>query len=478
MFKSPNSSSLLPTAGKGSSSNSPPSSTLFRSNPHTSNALLARILKSRLVRTVLMAYVGFCALFTLRHLLTYQSRPETVVYPHYELQRTYDADKPYSVVSELSPGVILSKMFSFSTPDVTDNIQPFFVRSEATPRPDDITLATFVPQDKLSELIRLVDHFPGPISVVLQIDHPSDEPGAPNPISRLHTMRASNPKIRQQVDIHLITAPQTHRRVGSIIVQQQSNLHRNLARFFARSDFVLLLDADGSLPATEVAKSFRDHPQWMEKLRTGNVFVLPGFNVSITAPIQPPVEGEGNVQEKAPGVAPGPALKYEQLPRDKDALLLNVQQGQVVLSEKTWKRTIRNVDYNTWATSTRLSAVQNYDPYFGPSVILRRDKMLWCPERFGNNQAACLFELYLSGADFWVLPSDFTIHDGQRSDVELTEREKTINTRLYQKFHEESCLKHARAFYAAGEWDSDRARHCRISCQKVLAVWGLVIRQA
>ena len=41
-----------------------------------------------------------------------------------------------------------------------------------------------------------------------------------------------------------------------------------------------------------------------------------------------------------------------------------------------------------------------------------------------------------------------------------------INTRLYQKFHEESCLKHARAFYAAGEWDSDRARHCRISCQK------------
>ena len=52
-------------------------------------------------------------------------------------------------------------MFAFSTPDLTDNIQPFFVRSESTPRPDDITLATFVPQDSLSELIRLVDHFPG-----------------------------------------------------------------------------------------------------------------------------------------------------------------------------------------------------------------------------------------------------------------------------------------------------------------------------
>lgn len=65
------------------------------------------------------------------------------------------------MVSELSTSVILSKMFAFSTPDITDNIQPFFVRSEASPRPDEISLATFVPQDDLSELVRLVEHFPG-----------------------------------------------------------------------------------------------------------------------------------------------------------------------------------------------------------------------------------------------------------------------------------------------------------------------------
>ncbi|KAI8597434.1 hypothetical protein EDD21DRAFT_310827 [Dissophora ornata] len=333
-------------------------------------------------------------------------------------------------------------MFTFSSPDITDNIQPFFVRSESTPRPDEITLAAFVQQDELSELIRLVEHFQGPISVVLHLDYTSEEPGAPNPIARLHTMRNSSPKIRNQVDIHVITTPRTHRRPASTTVQQQSNLHRNMARFFARTDFVLLLDADGSLPATDVAKTFRDYQPWMEKLRAGNVFVLPGFNVL------------------------APVLKYTQLPRDKSSLLALVHEGQVVLSEKTWKRTIRNVDFNAWATQTRLSAIQNYDPYFGPSVVMRRDKMLWCPERFGDNQAACLFELYLSGADFWVLPTDYTINGGERAEVELTEREKTINTRLYQKFHEESCLKHARAFYAAGEWDSDRAKHCRISCQK------------
>ncbi|GJJ71819.1 hypothetical protein EMPS_04176 [Entomortierella parvispora] len=465
MYKPPKPSSLLPTSASAPTLLSP----TFRAN-HP----LGRLIRSRLVRTVFMAYVGFCALFTLKHIVTYESKPEPIVYKHYDLERTYDADKPYSVVSELSTGVILSKMFTFSTPDLTDNIQPFFVRSESTPRPEDITLATFVPQDNLSELIRLVEHFPGPISVVMHVDHASNEPGALNPISRLHTMLASHPKIRAQVDVHLITSPQTHRKPESTTVQEQSNLHRNIARFFARTDFVLLMEADGSMPMTDVAKSFKERPQWMEKLRSGNVFVLPGFDVAMVAEAS---EGMTTSEDKSKELVP--VLKGSQLPRSKDALLTQVHESQMVLSEKTWKRTIRNVDYNTWATQqSRLSSIQNYDPFFAPSVILRRDKMLWCPERFGNNQAACLFELYLSGADFWVLPNDFTVNSGERKEALITEREKTINTRLYQKFHEESCLKHARAFYAAGEWDSDRARHCRISCQKVLAVWGLVIRQA
>lgn len=36
-----------------------------------------------------------------------------------------------------------------------------------------------------------------------------------------------------------------------------------------------------------------------------------------------------------------------------------------------------------------------------------------CDERFvgyGSNKAACLYEIYLSGAEFWVLPNDFLIH--------------------------------------------------------------------
>jgi hypothetical protein len=262
----------------------------------------------------------------------------------------------------------------------------------------------------------------GPISVVIHVDHSFDGPGTSNPLSDLHTMRANHPKIRAWVDIHLVSSPQTHRRPDSTTVQEQSNLHRNLARFFARTDFVLLLEADGSMPMTDVAKSFREHLPWMEKLRSGNVFVVPGFNVSMAAPAAVTEEETTIADNVSQGLIP--ALKPSQLPRTKDALLSQVHESQIVLSEKTWKRTIRNVDFNTWATQqSRLSSIQNYDPFFSPSVILRRDKMLWCPERFGNNQAACLFELYLSGADFWVLPNDFTINSGERKEATITERE-------------------------------------------------------
>jgi hypothetical protein len=78
MYKPVNSNtSILPTSGA--------SSPTFRPN-HP----VARVLKSRAARTVALAYVGFCALFTMKHLFSYHSQPAPVVYKHYELERTYD----------------------------------------------------------------------------------------------------------------------------------------------------------------------------------------------------------------------------------------------------------------------------------------------------------------------------------------------------------------------------------------------------
>lgn len=185
------------------------------------------------------------------------------------------------------------------------------------------------------------------------------------------------------------------------------------------------MDSDGSLPMTNVARSFEQHPQWIEKLRAGNVFVLPGFNVSTTTTST----SQDDMTVDDAGLAP--ALSVANLPADKESLLGYIREGQVSLSEKTWKKTIRNVDFNAWAGQTRLSAIQNYDPYFSPSVVMRRDKMLWCPERFGDNHAACMFELYLSGADFWVLPNDFTVNAATRPENVVSDREVSLWLLLY-----------------------------------------------
>ena len=175
-----------------------------------------------------------------------------------------------------------------------------------------------------------------------------------------------------------------------------------------------------------LAKSFKDDPQLLEKLRTGNVFVLPGFNVSMVEPNEQ--VNRGNLDSNNADLVP--ALNQASFPTSKESLLQEVHDGRIVLSEKTWKKTIRNVDFNTWATQTRLSAIQNYDPYFSPSVVIRRDKMLWCPERFGNNHSACMFELYLSGADYWVVPNDFTINTSTRPELEITDSEVRISASL------------------------------------------------
>jgi hypothetical protein len=108
MFKTAgNSSSLLPSSGA--------SSPTYRSN-HP----IARVLKSKSAKTILVAYVGFCALFTLKHIFSYHSQPNPIVYKHYDLQRTYDAGKstaylPYNSPIE-SASLFLFFMFSINPP--------------------------------------------------------------------------------------------------------------------------------------------------------------------------------------------------------------------------------------------------------------------------------------------------------------------------------------------------------------------------
>lgn len=87
-----------------------------------------------------------------------------------------------------------------------------------------------------------------------------------------------------------------------------------------------------------------------------------------------------------------------------------------------------------------------------------------CDERFigyGGNKAACLFELYLSGIDFFVLSDDFIIHQShayaeqaRKQEVHrdsyfyqlflinsLTYDQRKYNRKTYTEYREETCLR-------------------------------------
>lgn len=49
-----------------------------------------------------------------------------------------------------------------------------------------------------------------------------------------------------------------------------------------------------------------------------------------------------------------------------------------------------------------------------------------CDERFSDEPSACLYAIYLNGADLWVLPQDYTVRTGQEPENMLTQEEVRI----------------------------------------------------
>lgn len=122
----------------------------------------------------------------------------------------------------------------------------------------------------------------GPISVTIHVSLLSLKI-----LVDLHTMYTSSPDFSTYVDVHLVLSP-FQMSEGS----RQFNAWRNLARLYARTDFVMMLDVD-FFPCTDfrsfIKHSLKDHllglgandpgtRRLMERFIQGNLaFVVPAF---------------------------------------------------------------------------------------------------------------------------------------------------------------------------------------------------------
>ncbi|GAA5832338.1 hypothetical protein JCM11251_006414 [Rhodosporidiobolus azoricus] len=124
--------------------------------------------------------------------------------------------------------------------------------------------------------------------------------------------------------------------------------------------------------------------------------------------------------------------------------------------------------------------VVDYELHYAPLVVVSQKGQPWCTERFDDVRAACVYQMYLSGAEMWVMPDEWVytleVLEKKPEGIKEDPAEKlknSIQSRLYGKFHQEACMHYGREFLSVAMWDSDKAQHLRETCARTLGSWGM-----
>ncbi|SAL97278.1 hypothetical protein [Absidia glauca] len=328
---------------------------------------------------------------------------------------------------------IMSKIFSDAMQP--SQLTPYFYKARQPIVGSDITMATLVTKDRFPVLSRLASNYKGPISAAIHIN---DDEERQETMDALAAVYEANPDFRRYVDVHLVVDT----------FDRQFNLWRNVAKLFARTDYVMMLDVDFHLCTN--LQGLREDPDRLAQLMGSDgrrALVVPAFEY----------------------VAQADGIDYNTFPTTKAQLLEQVNDGKIDMFHKSWLKGHGATDYDSWYTTNSPYPVVDYDFSYEPYIIYPKQGTPWCDERFigyGANKAACLFEIYLSGIEYMVLPDDFLIHQTHKYPENTRRKERQYNRKLYSNFREELCLRYARMFMAAGEWDSGRADNLKKECAK------------
>jgi hypothetical protein len=180
---------------------------------------------------------------------------------------------------------VLSK--AFATSMRPSNVMPYFYRARGSFDGDDITITTLITSNRFNVFVRLVEKYrgslvalfcpvlslahyhglfrSGPVSVTVHIRDVPEH--IQEVLESLREMYTSSTLMMTFVDVHLV--------IDSF--DRQFNTWRNVARLFARTDFVMMLDID-FYPCTDFRFVIKRSSTISDKLYAGRAaLVVPAF---------------------------------------------------------------------------------------------------------------------------------------------------------------------------------------------------------
>lgn len=352
----------------------------------------------------------------------------------------------------------------------------FFFRATTIPAMDDITACIYTNEAWLSTLPDFVRSWRGPISLVFESTHSQFDSAARDHLySTFSSLRQSNRLIRELVDIHIVGVPRqtTEKRKSKTRLRMierpvAKNFMMNLARFFASTEMVLMNDDARVLPSEGLRERLRGEDVRERVTEQGDAVVVPTFGFKRSQSI-PPL---GTIRNTLVGISEHGgreigATEFEELasqfvrshfstlplsvaewPIDRNGIRVALTSGQMGIFDEGWELNAGPTDYSQWidpassiptplplssSSSSSLSttvttssdlyriSAEDYDPSYAPTLLISRKGQPWCTERFDSMPSACVYQLYLSGADLWVLREGgvYTIEElGRRGEEE------------------------------------------------------------
>ncbi|CAG8474786.1 14063_t:CDS:2 [Acaulospora colombiana] len=219
----------------------------------------------------------------------------------------------------------------------------FYFRGELTPQEGDITVTTFVTKNDYEDLIRLAETWQGPISAVLHVPTKTlsdQDPEILDVLSTFSELSQQNPSLRRHVDIHLVTGPVSPANMTAI--PEPTNFHLNVARLFARTEYVLFLDRD-TWPSLQTRSHIEKHTKLLLK---DDVLILPTLAYTENA-------------------------TNHDFPRSTKELMELVRDNVIGIKDHGWSLNEGPTDYKNWLKMEKY-AISRYNLHYQPNFVIRK----------------------------------------------------------------------------------------------------------